>query len=125
LQKNFKDITDTIRDLDSHCTIPEIRQHCLKVILLKLNHFTNATPFKFNPALLNLHDLSSNMNVDMDGETLDQGTPYFRSQCMTKRGKTGVKLFKKPANPFKLFFHIPSNDWERWEEAELEISQPV
>ncbi|KAK7452639.1 hypothetical protein VKT23_012038 [Stygiomarasmius scandens] len=63
------------------------------------------------------------MNVDMDGPTLDQNQPYFRTQCLKMNEKTKQYLFKRPGTPFKLLLLISSSEWERYENAYDEIEE--
>ncbi|KIK52246.1 hypothetical protein GYMLUDRAFT_251384 [Collybiopsis luxurians FD-317 M1] len=110
-------IQDSICDLDSHSTVPEIGQQVITVIQPKLWNFTKGTSFAFNVHNLNMQDMSGHLNVDLDGITIDQGSPYFRPLCMKINGKTGQYRFVKPQTPFKIHLVISSEDWEQWEQA--------
>ncbi|KIK60633.1 hypothetical protein GYMLUDRAFT_244206 [Collybiopsis luxurians FD-317 M1] len=113
-------LTDTIRDLDAHSTIRDIRSEVIHVITAKLQEFTRGTMFTFNlsdPTALNLRNISAKMNVDMDCPTLDQRSAYFYPSCIKTNKKTSQRHFVKPATPFKVMLVISSEEWQKWETA--------
>jgi len=122
---DLQSIKDSIRDLDSHCSIPEIRQAAISVIKPKLDAFTSDAHFFFNVSKLNLRDISKSMNVDMDGPTLSQSEPYFRHLCLKKNEKTNQYRYQRPTTPFKILLVISSEEWERYETAVEDVEQLI
>ncbi|KAK7461446.1 hypothetical protein VKT23_008624 [Stygiomarasmius scandens] len=107
---------DSIRDLDANSTVPEIRLAVQRLIAPKLYQFTSKLSFSFDIRKLNLRDVSKSLNADLDGPTVDQKHPYFRSQCLKLDKKTNQFRFHKPQTPFRLLFVIPSDEWLCYED---------
>ncbi|KAF5385575.1 hypothetical protein D9757_006739 [Collybiopsis confluens] len=116
-------INDSIRDLDSHSNIPQVKASVINVIKPKLAELTKDTPFQFDLCQLNLRDITGRMNVDLDSPALDKTTAYFYSQCLKENEKTKQKRFAKPSSPFKLMLLISSEQWDDWEEIQAAAEQ--
>ncbi|KAF5332388.1 hypothetical protein D9758_017367 [Tetrapyrgos nigripes] len=111
-------LTDSIRDLDTSTTVPEIRAVVVNLMRSTIDQIAaNVPKFLFNFQEINLHETSNKLQVDMDGLTLDQRQPYFQPACMKEDKKTHQQKFVWPPTPFRLILIISVEEWDCYQSA--------